>query len=81
MPSTDTPIWKSQTFIALVLYLVTMICNAISRKWGVELNATEIAGFTVAVVGFIAGRQYKQAKLIEAGPVALPATVEEVKKP
>lgn len=57
--------WQSQTFRAFVLYLVTMIANAVARKWGYSLNAEEIAGLTVALVGFIAGRQYKQAKLLD----------------
>jgi hypothetical protein len=59
----DAPWYKSQTFAALLLTLVTFLCNAIGRKWGVELNATEIAGFIATVVAFIAGRQYKSTRL------------------
>lgn len=57
--------WQSQTFKALVLYVATMVANAVARRWGYSLNTEEIAGLTVTVVGFIMGRQYKQGKLLD----------------
>lgn len=62
----DSPWYKSHTFTALLLYVVTMICNVIARKWGMELNATEIAGLTGTVVAFIFGRQYKSGTVLAA---------------
>lgn len=64
MPQTETW-WQSQTFKALVLYFVTMVANAVARRWGYALATEEIAGLTVTVVGFIMGRQYKQGKLLD----------------
>lgn len=71
--------WQSQTFRALVLYFVTMIANAVARRWGYSLNTEEIAGLTVTLVGFIVGRQYKQGKLLdnEVHPIQLPAHIRD----
>lgn len=77
----DSPWYKSQTFSAMVLTIITLACNALGRKFGVELNATEIAGLVATVVAFIAGRQWKSTKLALAAPAMTPpATGAEAAK-
>lgn len=56
-------ILTSGTFKALLLYVVTLIADAVGKKYGYGLNAESIAGLTASVVAFIAGRQYKTTKI------------------
>ena len=74
-------IWQSQTFKSLVLYVCVLVANAVARKWGVSLDASELAGFTVALVAFIAGRQFKQAKMLEQEIHPLQVAATENAKP
>lgn len=76
--------WDSQTFKTLVVYFFTLVLNAVARKYGpISLDINELAALTVAVVGFIAGRQWKQGKMLDNGihPAQVLYTEKEAPKP
>lgn len=73
-----SPYMKDKGIHAVVLFLVTLACNAMGRKFGVSLNAEEIASLAVVVIGFVAGHKWKSGTIaaaeVKAATSPAPAT-------
>lgn len=76
-------ILKSPTVRRLLVFLIGLAVTALHRKFGIELNAEEIVGTVMLVIGYIAQSAFTDASktrseaLLEAakptGPGPLPA--------
>lgn len=82
MANGDTPIitpwWQDKGLYVVLLFVVTMICNKVTAKWGVALNPEEIVSFAVVCLGFIGGHKWKSATLQKAEMAGAAASAEVV---
>lgn len=80
----DKAWYESQSFRALLVFVVGLVANAVGRKFGFSLNTEEIVAFAVTVAAFIAKRGWERVAETKAGaalpPVTPPATGAEAAK-
>lgn len=59
----NTPWFEDKSVHAVLTFLVTLVANAIGRKFGFSLNIEEIVSLAAVVIGFIAGHKWKTAQV------------------
>jgi len=67
------PLVKSGTFRRLVVFLVGLLAVALNRRFGLELNAEEVAGVVVMAVAYLlqsASKEKAIAVAVETGKKA-----------
>lgn len=62
----DTPWYSDKSVHAVLTFVVGLIANAVGRKWGYELNVSEIVAFAAVIIGFIGGHKWKSASVQKA---------------
>lgn len=58
-----SPWWEDKAVKMVLLFLVTLMVNAIGRKFEVSLNVEEIVALALSILGFIFGHKYKSGML------------------
>lgn len=87
-----SPWYKDKPFQTILLFVLTLVANAVGRKFGFELNVEEIAALATAIIGFIVANKWKGAVVAKAaeavkeaqakvstGPAAVEALKAELK--
>ncbi len=67
---TQTPFFEDKNVRLIGLFLVTMLCNVVAKKFGMALDPEAILGFALTVVTFVVAQKWKGAVVAKAAIAA-----------
>lgn len=92
MEHKPSPWYEDKPFQSILLFVLTLVANAVSRKFGFSLNVEEVAALATTVLGFVLANKWKGAVVAKAaeavkeaqakvatGPAAVDSLIAEIK--